>query len=66
MSASGSKGVIDPARRRKSAAESRARRGEFRRAARRAARVGRIGPRGTAALLAAAGFVVLILVPQIK
>ena len=29
-------------------------------------RIGRLGPRGTAALLAAAGFVVLILVPQIK
>lgn len=29
-------------------------------------RVGRFGPRGTAALLAAAGFIVLILAPQIK
>lgn len=29
-------------------------------------RIGRVGPRGTAAMLAAAGFVTLILVPQIK
>lgn len=31
-----------------------------------AGRVGRLGPRGTAALLAVAGFVALILVPQVK